>query len=175
MPTVFERCFEAVLGHEGGYVNNRNDPGGETKFGISRRAHPGEDIKNMTVERAREIYKRDYWDACRCDELPPPLALLVFDAAVNCGVSRSTKWLQQAVGSPPDGFLGPITLTAVRQSAKRKGLGVVCRDVLVARTMFHVSLPTWRHFGLGWARRLLSLPFAAAQMAAEFGSGFDAG
>lgn len=163
----FDKAFGVVLGHEGGYVNHPRDPGGETKWGISKRAYPREDIKNLTVERAKELYKRDYWDACRCGEMPASVGLIVFDAAVNCGVSRSTKWLQQSVGAAADGFIGPATMAALQKALAGKGRATVCRDLLTARLTFQVALPTWKTFGLGWARRIVSLPFAAALVEQE--------
>lgn len=80
----------------GGYTNDPNDLGGETKFGISKRAYPDLDIKNLTAEKALEIYARDYWDKCACDAIPFPLCVVVFDSAVNCGVSRALGWLKDA-------------------------------------------------------------------------------
>lgn len=81
----FEPAFAIVIGIEAGYVNNPRDPGGETKFGISKRAYPNEDIQNLTLERARELYRRDYWDKCGLDALSWEMALIEFDAAVNQG------------------------------------------------------------------------------------------
>ncbi len=83
-----------VLAHEGGYVNDLDDPGGETKYGISKRAHPDLDIKNLTVERAKEIFYNEYWIPSGGDMLPSPLDIVVMDTAVNCGVSRAVEWLK---------------------------------------------------------------------------------
>lgn len=94
----FGTALTHVLGWEGGYVNDPRDPGGETKYGISKRAYPAEDIKNLTVERAAELYKRDYWDLCGCGQLPPGAGLLLFDTAVNCGVKRAKTWRSIANG-----------------------------------------------------------------------------
>ena len=80
--TSFDNAFDRVIGHEGGYVNNSKDPGGETKYGISKRAYPTLDIKSLTLADAKAIYKRDYWDRAQCDALPPGVAFDVFDAAV---------------------------------------------------------------------------------------------
>ena len=91
----FAQAVEFVLQCEGGLVDDPADPGGLTNRGISQRAYPNEDIRNLTVERAKELYSRDYWTAARCDELPPGMALVVFDSAVNCGVSRALNWLSQ--------------------------------------------------------------------------------
>jgi len=95
---IFEQALDHVLRWEGGYVNDPRDPGGETKYGISKRAYPNEDIKAMTKERAGELYRKDYWIAAGCPELRPALALAVFDTAVNCGVKRAKVWLAEAGG-----------------------------------------------------------------------------
>lgn len=79
---------------DGGYTNDPRDPGGETKFGISKRAHPTVDIKNLTLEQATEIYRKEYWTPAGCDSIPFPNCVAVFDTAVNCGVGRATKWLK---------------------------------------------------------------------------------
>lgn len=81
---------------DGGYTNDPQDPGGETKWGISKRAHPKLDIKNLTFEEACNIYQKEYWDACGCDSIPMPLCTVVFDSAVNCGVSAAKDWMRKA-------------------------------------------------------------------------------
>lgn len=94
----FKTAMAFVLKWEGGakYTNDPKDPGGETKFGISKRAHPEEDIKNLTPQRALEIYANDYWHKVGCDDIPSPLNIVVFDTAVNCGVGRAKDWLRKA-------------------------------------------------------------------------------
>ena len=163
MKSNFDRCLEEVLRHEGGYVNDPHDPGGETNMGISKRSYPKEDIKGMTRARAAEIYRRDYWDRLHADHLPPPLALLTFDAGVNCGVSRSARWLQVAVGAKPDGEIGSRTLLAVRTRCQSNS-DAVCAEMLAARLLFMSSLSTWSTFGPGWSRRLCRLLLEAARM-----------
>lgn len=83
-----------VLQMEGGYVNDPNDPGGETNYGISKRSYPNLDIKNLTVDQAKEIYYKDFWLPARCDKLSAPLALVVLDAAVNMGLGAAASLLQ---------------------------------------------------------------------------------
>ncbi len=85
----FGAAFNFLLAREGGYVNDLADPGGETKYGISKRAHPDLDIKNLTVQQAADVYQRDYWTPAGCDQLDQPAALAVFDTAVNVGVQRA--------------------------------------------------------------------------------------
>ena len=146
----YDDAFERVIGHERGYVDDPDDPGGETKYGISKRSYPGEDIAGLTLDRAMEIYKRDYWDLCRCDELPDGVDFLVFDAAVNSGVHRSVQWLQEAVGATMDGVLGPRTLAAVASLSSF----LVAARLCGVRLGFMADLDTWEHFGRGWARRI---------------------
>jgi lysozyme family protein len=148
----FDQAFEKLLGHEGGYVDNRADPGGETKFGISKRAYPGEDIRNLTLERAKAIYLRDYWGPAGCDAMPDAVRLQVFDMAVNSGVKAAIKALQKATGETPDGVLGPLTLQAVQSMPAAR---LVAR-FNGARLALMAELPQWPSFGRGWARRIAS-------------------
>jgi lysozyme family protein len=96
MKETFDKAINFVLKHEGNYINNSKDPGGETKYGISKRSYPNEDIKNLTVDRAKEIYRRDYWDTCKCDDLPDPLDLIVFDTAINMGPGTALVFLDKS-------------------------------------------------------------------------------
>ena len=146
----FDAAFEKLLGHEGGYVNNPADPGGETKFGISRRSYPGEDIRGMTVERAKAIYARDFWGAAGCDALPDAVKFDVFDMAVNSGVKASIRMLQRAVGETEDGLMGPRTLQAVQSMPPAR---LVAR-FNGARLAFMAGLPNWPAFSRGWANRI---------------------
>lgn len=147
---IFDHAFEKVIGHEGGYIADSRDPGGETKYGISKRAYPNEDIKNLTLARAKQIYKRDYWDKCRCDDLPFEVRFDVFDAAVNSGVRQASIWLQRAVGAKPDGVIGNLTIKAAQQM---DGMTIAMR-MNGERLKFMTDLATWPHFGKGWARRI---------------------
>lgn len=147
----YDEAFEKVIGHEGGYVNHPNDPGGETKYGISKRSYPDEDIAGMTLKRAKEIYKRDYWDKAKCRQLPHPLDFQVFDAGVNSGVKRAIRWLQAALpGVVVDGVIGPQTLTAARTYNAYK----TSSAMLGERLEFMTRLGTWPSFGRGWSRRV---------------------
>ncbi len=171
---VFEKAFAVVVGHEGGYGAEPADPGnwtggrcgvGEcrgTNWGVSAAAYPQLDIRALTRAQAEEIYRLDYWDRAGCGQLPPPLALLVFDAAVNNGVGRAVRWLQAVLGVVQDGAVGPATLAALEAQA---GQGAtLCAEFQAQRMVFMAGLPTWRTFGTGWARRLCALPFQAIQM-----------
>lgn len=147
---TFDQAFETVIGHEGGYVDHPSDPGGRTKYGISQRAYPNEDIPNLTLARAKEIYKRDYWDKVRGDELPDAIALQVFDAAVNQGVRSAIRMLQGAVGVNVDGVYGPVTHAAVW----RTNPVLLAIRFNASRLEFLTTLPHWAQFGRGWARRV---------------------
>lgn len=146
----YEQCFKQLIDSEGGYVNNPKDPGGETKFGISKRAYPDTDIANLTLDQAKAIYKRDYWDRAQCDALPPNIAYLVFDCAVNSGIGQSIRFLQRALGCADDGQIGPLTIAAVSRVDQES----LAARFLGQRLDFMTRLSTWDVFGKGWARRI---------------------
>jgi lysozyme family protein len=148
----FDAAFERLIGHEGGYVNDPRDPGGETKFGISKRAYPGEDIASLTLDRAKAIYRRDYWGPAGCDAVPDAIRFDLFDMAVNAGVKPAVRTLQGAVGADADGVLGPKTLMAVNSADAGKLLARFNGQ----RLKMLADLPTWDRFGRGWARRIAS-------------------
>lgn len=151
--TAFERAVGHVLDLEGGYVNDPADPGGETNFGISKRAYPDVDIAALTRDDAARIYYRDYWRPLRCGDLPADIALAVFDAAVNQGPSAAARMLQASAGAAVDGAIGPATLSAVRRawSADRREL---LADYLSRRAARYATSPAFERFGRGWMRRL---------------------
>lgn len=99
MDSKFTRALQFTSKWEGGYVNDPVDPGGETKYGISKRAYPHLDIKNLTREGANEIYYTDYWLAAGCDSLPVPLCMVAFDSAVNHGVSWAKRYVKASNGN----------------------------------------------------------------------------
>jgi lysozyme family protein len=110
----FKKAFEKVLKFEGGYVNDKSDSGGETKYGISKKAYPGIDIKSLTLEDAKAIYKKFYWDKIKADEIKSQkIAELIFDTAVNMGVRRAVKIAQTCLGVKVDGIVGNETLNAL--------------------------------------------------------------
>jgi len=161
---TFEDAFKRTLGHEGGYVNDPADPGGETKFGISKRAYPNEDIADLTLKRAQEIYLADYWRAVRADEMPPAIRYPLFDAAVNHGPKAARRMLQRAVQTEDDGVFGPMTLQAVSRCRRRP------RDLVHAfqaqRLLYFAGIAqrspeTFARFGRGWMSRTLKV-FAEA-------------
>ena len=146
----FDEAFERLIGHEGGYVNSPADPGGETKYGISKRSYPHLDIQNLTIAESKRLYKRDYWGPSGCDAVPDGIKFLMFDAGVNSGPAAAIKLLQRSVGTTEDGVLGPITLTAAGSMHPAR---LVSR-LSAHRLLLMADLPTWPAFGRGWARRV---------------------
>lgn len=127
----FKKSLSLVKEFEGGYVNDPDDPGGETKYGISKRAFPDEDIKNLTEERAEELYYMNYWWPMCCDLLLYPNNLILFDTAVLHGVYRTQKWAKIIKGWP---------------------------DLLDIRRRFYAALvhqkPSMKKFYTGWINRV---------------------
>lgn len=172
--SAFDTIFEILLGHEGGYTDDPQDKGnwtggkcgvGElkgTKFGISAASYPNKDIANLTLDQAKAIYLTDYWRPIRGDDLPPPLALLMFDAAVNNGPGAAVKFLQITLGAHPDGSFGPLTLAAL-QKTNLTGAHLM-GEYMAQRLIYMASLPTWLTYRLTWARRLCALPYETLEV-----------
>jgi len=149
---TFDDYFDWLMRWEGeSFEDDPDDPGGRTKFGIDQRSHPEVDIRSLTREEAKAIYRRDYWDAVKADELPPGLRLVVVDIGVNNGKSRAIKWLQQAVGSDVDGRIGPKTLAAAQQANKHQ----ITNDLLERRADFYRAIAKGRQakYLSGWLNR----------------------
>ncbi|MEE2025047.1 glycoside hydrolase family 108 protein [Alkalimonas mucilaginosa] len=160
----FQHAVAFVLAKEGGYVNHPKDPGGETNFGISKRAYPREDIANLTKERAAFLYHRDYWRPVRCHELPGGVALAVFDGAVQHGTGTAARLLQEILGVNTDGIIGPISLRAARQADAEwlTARYVLRRARLYAR--IQAKDPAQSAFIEGWFNRLRDLTDASWQL-----------
>lgn len=144
----FVKSVDIVLQKEGGYVNDPKDPGGETKYGISKRSYPDVDIKNLNIDKAKQIYYNDYWLSVKADKLPYQVALCVFDSAVNLGVDRTVKIMQEVLGVTSDGIIGPITLNAMKEASP-----LDCITFSMERQLFYQSLNTFKRFGKGWTKR----------------------
>ena len=146
----FDESCDRLLGHEGGYVNDPDDPGGETKWGISKRSYPDLDIKNLTREQAKAIYRRDFWDRIHADKLPDGVAFQAFDFAVNSGIETAVRHLQRALGVADDGYWGPVTQAAAALVDESDAIMRLCG----LRLMFMTTLKNWPQHGRGWARRI---------------------
>ena len=147
---TFDEAFDLLIGHEGRYVNHPSDPGGETKFGISKRAYPALDIKALTLDEAKAIYRRDYWIPAGCDRVPEALRFDVLDMAVNSGVKVAIQTLQRVLSVRDDGLIGPATLLVLSQSDTK----AVQARFNGARLEMMTDLAGWQTFGKGWARRI---------------------
>lgn len=154
----FDKVMDFILAEEGGYVNNPADPGGETNFGISKRAYPNTDIKNMTRDLAKAIYWADYWVFIHGDELPLPIALLMMDAAVNMGPSSAVHILQDALKVKSDGHLGILTLAEVKKIPSQTAF---IAEFTALRFFEYTEITSFHAFGLGWSRRVARCMAAA--------------
>lgn len=155
---TFDQAVLHILRHEGGYVNDPNDPGGETNFGISKRAYPDLNIAALTIDDAKRIYLRDYWNAASCEKLPPSIRLLVLDAAVNQGVGTAIRMLQKTVGANPDGHVGKYTLDLIALMEPK--------DLLLAFAKARMSryrvTKGFDIYGSGWLGRLMDVTIEAS-------------
>lgn len=149
-------AIDFVLEQEGGYENDPKDPGGETNFGISKKAYPNLDIKNLTVDQAKEIYMNDYWVPCRCDEIPTQYAIALFDTAVNEGVETAIKILQKSFGLDQDGIIGPKTLFAVTNGNGRN-IKRFLAERLASYSRLMASKQELLVYATNWSFRVISL------------------
>lgn len=153
----FDAAFDLLLSptYEGGYSNDPKDPGGETKYGISKRSYPALDIKNLTRAEVKPLYRRDFWGPAGCDAVPDALKYPLFDFAVNSGPKTAVRTLQKRLQVVADGYIGPITLMEIGLWPEKDLALTLCLDRLVYMT----SLSNWPHHGKGWSRRIASLGY----------------
>tara|TARA_R100001244_G_C5161867_1_gene131075 strand:- start:16 stop:492 length:477 start_codon:yes stop_codon:yes gene_type:complete len=154
----FESIISAVLEHEGGYVNDPDDPGGETKYGISKKTFPDVDIKSLTVEQAIDIYKKEYWKPSKVEMLPDRLWSIYFDMAVNMGIKRACEILQKACNHKNrfrikvDGRLGRNTANAAK--------GLEPERLQSFRVKYYADLvnrkPKLEKYWYGWYKRAIT-------------------
>ena len=161
----FDKCLKMLLKHEGGYTADSRDPGnygdghgnpGSTNLGVTSAVYakwtgkpaPREIMKQLTVEDVAPIYKKNYWDRNRCDDLPSGVDWSVFDMCVNSG-SRGAKILQKCIGANPDGGIGPKTLALMDGQDPK----YVVEKFAELRQDFYSGLSTFKTFGKGWTRR----------------------
>lgn len=166
----FEQCLKHILQFEGGYVNHPADRGNATNYGITQRVYNAwnalkgrtlESVERIDQGEVRDIYRERYWDACRCDDLPQPLDMVVFDTAIQHGVSRAIKWLQHCVLAAVDGIIGEHTLYQLHGYVINRRLDEVIDTYLNARTAFYARLiasdPIQQVFSKGWKNRMDAL------------------
>lgn len=160
----FHSALAFTLPHEGiVYENVAGDPGGPTCCGIThadydayRHEHnlPEQDVSLISANDVASVYREHYWQPLRCDELPGPLAEIMFDTGVNVGVVRPVRWLQTALGVSVDGNLGPQTLASVGFYVTKHGAPALAAAVLRQREAYYLSLGSWAaKFRNGWLTR----------------------
>ena len=168
MQKNYQKCLETILHHEGGYVNHPKDPGGETNLGVTKRVYEEwggtKDMKDLLVEDVAPIYKKNYWDKLKGDNLPSGLDLCVFDFGVNAGPGRAAKYLQNMIGTTPDGGIGPMTLKALDIYSGRHGLVETIEEYQKRRQEYYEKLSTFATFGRGWTRRVNETTTLAKQL-----------
>jgi lysozyme family protein len=156
----FDTAFDRLLGHEGGYSNRnpKDDPGGETKWGISKRSYPHLNIAALTREDAKLIYLQDFWRRINADALYPSVAFQTFDFAVNSGIETAVRKLQTALGVADDGHWGPVTAAAAKRVSETDQLLLLNAE----RLDFMRKLKNWPANAAGWAARIAqNLRYAA--------------
>ena len=168
MKSNWDAALDAVLHHEGGYVHHKDDPGGMTNLGCTKATwekwcgHPVDeaDMRALTPADVAPLYRDKYWDKVKADELPAGVDYVVFDTAINSGPGRAAKFLQEAIGTTPDGAIGPLTLRAVAAMPAAD----VINTFQDRRLAYLQTLPTWSTFGRGWERRVEEGRVLALQM-----------
>lgn len=168
MNTNWDVCFNNLIKHEGGYVNHPSDPGGRTNLGVTQevwedwtdRAVNEAEMRALTPEKVKPLYKELYWDRVKGDKLPAGVDYCVFDAAVNSGVRRASQWLQVALGVTADGSIGPQTLAMTLAISP----DTIIRNYCAQRLRFLQGLSTWPTFGKGWERRVAEVKATALSM-----------
>jgi lysozyme family protein len=166
------KCLETILHHEGGYVNHPKDPGGMTNLGVTKRVYEEwvgysvseNTMQNLKKEDVAPIYKKNYWDRVKGDQLPEGLDLCVFDFGVNAGTGRAAKYLQTMIGTVADGGIGPNTLKKLDEYVKEHGLNETIKSYQVERQKYYESLSTFETFGRGWTRRVVETTKLALEM-----------
>lgn len=153
----FEDAFDHLITFEGGFSNHPDDPGGATMYGVTEavaraNGYTGH-MRDLSLDQAKAIYRKNYWDACQCDAMPDPLKYPLFDAAVNSGAGQSIKWLQAAAGVKADGAIGPMTRQAVNMAAPQ----VLRQQMIGRRLRFMTELKNWQTFAKGWSRRVAAI------------------
>ena len=154
MPLSFQQIFDRLIGHEGGYVDDPRDPGGETNWGVTKRTAMANgytsNMKTMTRQQAYEIYYRAFWLRYNCEQMPDAVAYQFFDAAVNHGFGNASRMLQRAVGVLDDGIIGKYSLEAINRNPISDTLMVLNGE----RLNFYTRLKNFDRYGKGWVNRV---------------------
>jgi lysozyme family protein len=147
---AFENAMAFLLEQEGGEVDDPKDKGKHTKYGISSRAYPKENITDLTIERAKELYLIDYWIPLQCDLMPYQLALGTFDMGVNAGIKTGAVCLQRALRVFPDGVIGKNTLLAAMTASPMRR---IARNLAIERILCYSQMDDWPVWCKGWTKR----------------------
>lgn len=168
----FPKCLKVILKHEGGFVNHPADPGGMTNLGVTKKVYEewiGHKVseaimRKLTPELVSPLYKKNYWDALKCDGIPAGLDLCVFDFGVNAGTGRSARYLQRLIGAKEDGVIGPATLRSLTFKTVELGTSEMIDRFQEARRCYYRKLATFQTFGRGWLRRVDEVETEAKSM-----------
>ncbi|MDR2781648.1 MAG: hypothetical protein LBB21_04325 [Holosporaceae bacterium] len=158
----FLKAFEYLMYHEGGYVNDKQDAGGETKYGISKRSYPHLDIKNLTQDQARQIYFADFWMKSKCEDIVDEnVAIKLFDLAVHAGIPQAVKLIQRALRATEtqvveDGIIGPATLAAINKADPTDLLAALKSETAGYYRLIASTNPSQQRFIQGWLSRAYS-------------------
>lgn len=170
MDANFSECFSETAAYEGGYSDNPHDPGGATYRGVTQNVYDGylklkglppKWVRWMSDAECEDIYRKQYWSAAHCSDLPAGLDMTQYDEAVNTGPVQATKLLQQALAIQVDGAFGLETLGAIQKCNDIPGL---IKRVCAARLSFYHRLKTWIYFGVGWNKRKIGIQAKALEM-----------
>jgi len=178
MISNWDKSFDMVIAHEGGFTNDERDPGnklldgrkGSTMLGCTQanwEKYIGhevtqDDMKALKKEDVKPLYKRDYWDAVRGDDLPAGVDYAVFDFAINAGPAAARKMIQKALGVTADGSIGPATMKAIQEAEGKDLLDKFSHS----KEAFYKSLPTFQTYGKGWLKRVADVQTSASTMLA---------
>lgn len=153
----FDRAFDILISHEGGFSNHPDDPGGATMYGVTEAVARANGftghMRDYTLLEAKAVYRKQYWDACQCEFMPEVIRYPLFDAAVNSGAVQAIKWLQSAAGVKADGVIGAMTRSAVAVSNHQ----LLRQQMIGKRLRFMTDLKNWPSFSKGWSKRIAAL------------------
>jgi lysozyme family protein len=173
MKENFDKAFLQTLKHEGGYVNDKRDPGGMTNLGVTKRVWEEwtgkkaseADMRALTPEKVKPLYKARYWDKVKGDELPSGIDFVMYDFAVNSGPSRAIRTAQRITGTKQDGVFGPNTMARIMAYVEENDAETFVITYQDERLLFLQSLSTFQTFGKGWTRRVTEVEHQGVALA----------